>query len=57
MNKEGTTYTIIFIFIVSFAFVFLLSMTNQVPSSVSSSIRSSHGRGRSSPRWVSRPGG
>jgi len=29
MNKEGTTYTIIFIFIVSFAFVFLLSMTNQ----------------------------
>lgn len=30
MNKEGTTYTIIFIFIVSFAFVFLLSMTNQV---------------------------
>ena len=30
MNKEGTTYTIIFVFIVSFAFVFLLSMTNQV---------------------------
>lgn len=30
MNKEGTIYTIIFIFIVSFAFVFLLSMTNQV---------------------------
>ncbi|MFW6231698.1 MAG: FMN-binding protein [Spirochaetota bacterium] len=30
MNKEGTTYTIVFIFIVSFAFVFLLSMTNQV---------------------------
>lgn len=29
MNKEGTLYTIIFIFIVSFAFVFLLSMTNQ----------------------------
>lgn len=30
MNKQGTFYTIIFIFIVSFAFVFLLSMTNQV---------------------------
>ncbi len=30
MNKEGTVYTIIFVFIVSFAFVFLLSMTNQV---------------------------
>mgnify|MGYP006291278981 FL=1 len=30
MNKQGTIYTIIFIFIVSFAFVFLLSMTNQV---------------------------
>lgn len=30
MQKEGTLYTIIFIFIVSFAFVFLLSMTNQV---------------------------
>ena len=30
MNKEGTFYTIVFIFIVSFAFVFLLSMTNQV---------------------------
>ena len=30
MNKEGTFYTIIFVFIVSFAFVFLLSMTNQV---------------------------
>jgi Na+-transporting NADH:ubiquinone oxidoreductase subunit C len=30
MNKQGTVYTIIFIFIVSFAFVFLLSMTNQV---------------------------
>jgi Na+-transporting NADH:ubiquinone oxidoreductase subunit C len=29
MNKEGTLYTIVFIFIVSFAFVFLLSMTNQ----------------------------
>ena len=29
MNKEGTIYTIIFIFIVSFAFVFLLSLTNQ----------------------------
>ncbi|MFW5716242.1 MAG: FMN-binding protein [Spirochaetota bacterium] len=30
MNKEGTGYTIAFVFIVSFAFVFLLSMTNQV---------------------------
>jgi Na+-transporting NADH:ubiquinone oxidoreductase subunit C len=30
MNKEGTGYTIVFIFIVSFAFVFLLSMTNQI---------------------------
>ena len=30
MNKEGTGYTIFFVFIVSFAFVFLLSMTNQV---------------------------
>ncbi len=29
MNKEGTLYTVVFIFIVSFAFVFLLSMTNQ----------------------------
>jgi Na+-transporting NADH:ubiquinone oxidoreductase subunit C len=29
LNKEGTIYTIIFIFIVSFAFVFLLSLTNQ----------------------------
>lgn len=29
MNKEGTTYTIVFVFIVSFAFVFLLSLTNQ----------------------------
>ena len=29
MNKEGTLYTIIFVFIVSFAFVFLLSLTNQ----------------------------
>ena len=29
MNKEGTIYTIIFVFIVSFAFVFLLSLTNQ----------------------------
>lgn len=29
MNKEGTIYTVIFIFIVSFAFVFLLSLTNQ----------------------------
>lgn len=29
MNKEGTIYTIIFIFLVSFAFVFLLSLTNQ----------------------------
>lgn len=29
MNKEGTIYTIIFIFIVSFVFVFLLSLTNQ----------------------------
>jgi Na+-transporting NADH:ubiquinone oxidoreductase subunit C len=29
VNKEGTIYTIIFIFIVSFAFVFLLSLTNQ----------------------------
>ncbi len=29
MNKEGTLYTVAFIFIVSFAFVFLLSMTNQ----------------------------
>ena len=30
MNKEGTTYTIVFVFIVSFAFVFLLSMTNEL---------------------------
>ncbi len=30
MNKQGTVYTIIFIFIVSFLFVFLLSMTNQM---------------------------
>jgi Na+-transporting NADH:ubiquinone oxidoreductase subunit C len=30
MNKQSTVYTIIFIFIVSFVFVFLLSMTNQV---------------------------
>lgn len=30
MNKQSTLYTIVFIFIVSFAFVFLLSMTNQV---------------------------
>jgi len=30
MNKEATGYTIVFVFIVSFAFVFLLSMTNQV---------------------------
>jgi Na+-transporting NADH:ubiquinone oxidoreductase subunit C len=29
MNRQGTTYTIVFIFIVSFAFVFLLSLTNQ----------------------------
>ena len=29
MNKEGMVYTVVFIFIVSFAFVFLLSMTNQ----------------------------
>ncbi len=29
MNKEGTIYTIVFVFIVSFAFVFLLSLTNQ----------------------------
>ncbi len=29
MNKQGTTYTIVFVFIVSFAFVFLLSLTNQ----------------------------
>ena len=29
MNKEGTIYTVIFIFLVSFVFVFLLSMTNQ----------------------------
>jgi len=29
VNKEGTIYTIIFIFIVSFVFVFLLSLTNQ----------------------------
>ena len=29
LNKEGTTYTIVFVFIVSFAFVFLLSLTNQ----------------------------
>lgn len=30
MNKQGTIYTVVFIFIVSFAFVFLLSMTNQI---------------------------
>ncbi|TFH05650.1 MAG: FMN-binding protein [Spirochaetales bacterium] len=30
MNKEGTTYTIVFVFIVSFVFVFLLALTNQV---------------------------
>ncbi len=30
MNKQSTLYTIVFIFIVSFSFVFLLSMTNQV---------------------------
>jgi Na+-transporting NADH:ubiquinone oxidoreductase subunit C len=29
MSKEGTIYTIVFVFIVSFAFVFLLSLTNQ----------------------------
>lgn len=29
MNKEGTIYTVIFVFVVSFAFVFLLSLTNQ----------------------------
>jgi Na+-transporting NADH:ubiquinone oxidoreductase subunit C len=29
MKKEGTIYTIIFIFLVSFVFVFLLSLTNQ----------------------------
>lgn len=29
MKKEGTLYTIVFVFIVSFAFVFLLSMTNE----------------------------
>jgi Na+-transporting NADH:ubiquinone oxidoreductase subunit C len=29
VNKEGMIYTIVFIFTVSFAFVFLLSMTNQ----------------------------
>ena len=29
MNKEGTIYTVVFVFIVSFAFVFLLSLTNQ----------------------------
>ncbi len=29
MNKEGTIYTVVFIFLVSFLFVFLLSMTNQ----------------------------
>jgi Na+-transporting NADH:ubiquinone oxidoreductase subunit C len=30
MNRDGTIYTVIFIFIVSFAFVFLLSLTNGV---------------------------
>lgn len=30
MNKNSMTYTIIFIFIVSFAFVFLLSLTNMI---------------------------
>ena len=29
MNKQSTIYTIIFMFIVSFAFVFLLSLTNE----------------------------
>lgn len=29
MNKQSTLYTIIFMFIVSFAFVFLLSLTNE----------------------------
>ena len=29
MNREGTVYTIVFVFIVSFAFVLLLSLTNQ----------------------------
>ena len=29
MNREGTIYTIVFVFIVSFAFVLLLSLTNQ----------------------------
>jgi Na+-transporting NADH:ubiquinone oxidoreductase subunit C len=29
MNKEGTLYTILFVFIVSFLFVFLLSLANQ----------------------------
>ena len=29
MNKEGTIYTVVFVFLVSFAFVFLLSLTNQ----------------------------
>jgi Na+-transporting NADH:ubiquinone oxidoreductase subunit C len=29
MNKQSTIYTVIFMFIVSFAFVFLLSLTNQ----------------------------
>lgn len=29
MNKEGTIYTVIFVFIVSFVFVLLLSVTNQ----------------------------
>ncbi len=29
MNKEGSIYTMVFVFVVSFAFVFLLSFTNQ----------------------------
>ena len=29
MNKEGTIYTVVFVFIVSFLFVFLLSLANQ----------------------------
>lgn len=29
MNREGTFYTIVFVFVVSFAFVFVLSLTNQ----------------------------